>query len=122
MNLKALLKRIYDYLDTYGVVYKESDPLFTRQQAILNDLRNAINSPEFVPRQNDALPARLTIIQNGTSDSYRVSLVSEHDNEMCALCGSCTFEGAHFELSNWTTWFRERGCRVEVVDSSKMLT
>lgn len=116
---KGLLKRVYNYMELHDSGFKQASAIMARQN-LMDDLRNAINTPTFSPRPPDVLPVRLTIIQNGTTDSYRVSLVSEHYNEMCILSDSLIFDGAHFELSNWTTWFRERNCQVEIVDSSNV--
>lgn len=117
---KNLLKRVYNYLDSYGTVYEESDPRNVRLQDLFKDIRNAINAPYSTAKDDGVLPVMLTMFQNGDSDSYRVSLVSEGYSERVVLDDSGSFEGAHMYLSDWATWFRERGCTVEIVDNSKV--
>lgn len=118
MNELQLIKDAYDHIDTYGMVYPGSDSRWKRQQDLLDRLRDAINSPRFTPRPPDILKVRLTLIDR--DDIYEVALVSDHDDRMCALSCGLNFDRAHFELSNWTTYFRDRNCQVEVVDSANV--
>jgi hypothetical protein len=114
-----LIRKAYDHIDTYGTVYEANDRRRKIQQDLLDDLRNELNRP-IEPVKRDRLPIRLTMIQHGERDSYEIALVSEHDARTCALSTGLNFEGSHFELSNWTTYFRERGCCVEIVDSANV--
>lgn len=116
---KSLLKSVLDYLGQHDDGFKKPEAQTARNK-LFKDIRNAINAPYSTAKDDGVLPVMLTMFQNGDSDSYRVSLVSEGYSERVVLDDSGSFEGAHMYLSDWATWFRERGCTVEIVDNSKV--